>query len=287
MRCSYRFCFTLLVIAGVVGWEGLAVHGQTVLYVDDDATGANDGSSWSDAYVYLQDALAAAEASGGVVSEVWVGQGVYKPDRGAGQTPGDRDATISLIDGVAIRGGYAGWGAADPDERDFAAYESVLSGDLDGDDATAEGVECCLPHDTPGCIDEACMVEVCADDPACCEQSWGDICVYRAINDCMGLSGICNNARHVVTSMEVEPTAVLEGLTITSGFSNETYVAPYEYAEGAGMYNDGGSPTVNDCTFIRNAIVGSGVNRGGALYTYGGSPVLARCLFTDNLENNP
>jgi len=31
-----------------------------IIYVDDDAAGANDGSSWENAYVYLQDALADA-----------------------------------------------------------------------------------------------------------------------------------------------------------------------------------------------------------------------------------
>jgi hypothetical protein len=31
-----------------------------VIYVDDDAAGANNGMSWVNAYVYLQDALADA-----------------------------------------------------------------------------------------------------------------------------------------------------------------------------------------------------------------------------------
>ena len=33
------------------------------IYVDDDATGANDGTSWTDAYIFLQDALADANSA--------------------------------------------------------------------------------------------------------------------------------------------------------------------------------------------------------------------------------
>ena len=87
-----------------------AVHGQTVVYVDVTATGTNNGSSWCDAYVYLQDALAAAGPS----TEIRVAQGIYRPDQGAGQTPSDREATFQLLDGVALRGGYAGCGGGRP-----------------------------------------------------------------------------------------------------------------------------------------------------------------------------
>jgi len=74
------------------------------IYVDADATGAGNGSSWGDAYNYLQDALAAAQSG----DEIWVAKGIYKPDQGATQTPGDRTAAFHLLNGVAIYGGFAG-----------------------------------------------------------------------------------------------------------------------------------------------------------------------------------
>ena len=51
-----------------------------IIYVDDDAAGANDGSSWQNAYIYLQDALADANSSVKPV-EIRVAQGIYKQDK--------------------------------------------------------------------------------------------------------------------------------------------------------------------------------------------------------------
>lgn len=90
----------------------------TVVYVDDDAPAAGDGLTWSTAYRFLQDGL----ANVGAATEIRVAQGIYKPDQDEGGkvTPGDRAAAFSLINAVAVRGGYAGIGAPDPDDRDLA-----------------------------------------------------------------------------------------------------------------------------------------------------------------------
>ena len=48
----------------------------------------------------------------------------------SGVHDGNRDASFQLISGVVLFGGHAGFGAANPDERDAASYVTVLSGDL-------------------------------------------------------------------------------------------------------------------------------------------------------------
>ena len=40
-----------------------------------------------------------------------------------------------MKDHVSIYGGYAGYGQPDPNERNIEIYETILSGDLNGDDA--------------------------------------------------------------------------------------------------------------------------------------------------------
>ena len=58
--------------------------------MDDNASAGGDGSSWATAHKYLQDALAIALSG----DEIWVAEGVYKPDQGAGKTAGDRTAVL-------------------------------------------------------------------------------------------------------------------------------------------------------------------------------------------------
>ncbi len=99
---------------------------RRVWYVDADAPGIEDGSSWENAFQNLQDALAAA-AEG---DEIRVGQGTYTPD----SRNGDRAATFEIVTPVVLLGGYAGFGEPDPDHRDISAYATILSGDLNGDD---------------------------------------------------------------------------------------------------------------------------------------------------------
>ena len=99
-----------------------------VIYVAADANGLNDGSSWTDAYNYLQDGLMMASAG----DDIWVAQGTYKPDDFVlSDRPNlGRMETFQLKSGVAIKGGYAGISEPDPDSRDIKYNNTILSGDI-------------------------------------------------------------------------------------------------------------------------------------------------------------
>lgn len=81
-----------------------------IVFVDADAPGANNGSSWTDAYNYLQDGLADADSAPKPI-EIRVAEGIYTPDRNSAEPngSGDRTATFQLKNGIAIKGGYAGF----------------------------------------------------------------------------------------------------------------------------------------------------------------------------------
>ena len=73
----------------------------SVIYVDADAVGTNNGSSWADAYIYLKDALADAETAEKPV-EIRVAQGIYKPDQGSEVTLGNRSASFRFVNDVIL-----------------------------------------------------------------------------------------------------------------------------------------------------------------------------------------
>lgn len=135
-QAVWRAGIIAVAAAVVVGLYGgipaINAQGAGVIYVDSDSTCSSDcGGSWATAHPSLQDALAAT-ASG---DEIWVAEGVYYPDEGAGQTNDARDSTFQLRDGVGIYGGFAGTERT-RSQRDPDAHVTVLSGDIDRNDVT-------------------------------------------------------------------------------------------------------------------------------------------------------
>lgn len=129
---SVMLCGTVLVPCAAQAGPPCSCTPTPVLYVDAGAGGAQTGLSWANAFVNLQDALAAASCER-LVQEIWVAEGTYEPDQGAGQTPGSRQASFHLLDGVAVYGGFAGTETSRA-QRNPQMHPTILSGDLAGND---------------------------------------------------------------------------------------------------------------------------------------------------------
>jgi hypothetical protein len=119
-----------IVDMGAYEYQGTAFSGP-VVFVKNNATGANNGFSWDDAFINLQDAL---NSSCPGVNQIWVAAGTYYPDEGNGYTDNDRTHSFVMKNNLAIYGGFAG--TEDPltfdlADRDFVANETILSGDID------------------------------------------------------------------------------------------------------------------------------------------------------------
>ena len=232
------------------------------IYVDDDAPLGGNGHSWWTAYKYLQDALAAASSN----DDIRVAQGVYTPDSKTSYPngSGDREATFLLITGVTIKGGYAGLGEPDPDARDIQLFETILSGDLAGNDRDVND-----PRDLH-------------NDPYRAENSYhvvtGSNCDESAVLDGFTITG-GNANRYAGEAYQGggmynkygSPT--VNNCTFRANSSGED-----DYGHGGWMYNNLSSPKLTNCNFINN----SALSCGGMCANYKSNPTFTNCTFIGN-----
>ena len=212
---------TYLLISVVLVTLWTAAASADVIYVDAGAATGGDGSTWTKAYIYLQDAL--NDPCLAIGDEIWVAAETYKPDTSSAYPggTGSRYATFYLGYGVALYGGFPA-GGGDWEQRDPGTNETILSGDI---------------------------------------GMW--------LNN-------QDNSFHVVTGNGVNPTAILDGFTITAGNAHSSY---YYEDRGGGMYNyNYSNPTVINCTFRGN----SAYRYGGGIYNEYSNPTVINCTFSGN-----
>jgi predicted outer membrane repeat protein len=226
--------FTALALVGVS-------QAHAVCFVNAKAMGSNTGTSWIDAYTDLNSALTDTRCG-----EIWVTQGVYTPTKGP-----DRTATFKVMPGQSVYGGFAGTEDS-RDKRDFTTNVSVLSGDIDQNDANVATTQIDLTQ---------------AD-----------------------LNG--SNSYNVVTmdgvsGASIGAATVLDGFTITGGDAQPSYAS---LPGGGGLICSGSgaghacNPTLSNLTFKGNRATHG---LGGALLldgSYAGesSPILSHVTFSGN-----
>lgn len=269
-----RFTKWILSVGVAACVAGTAPVYASIIYVDDTATGPiHDGSSWCQAYLYLQDAIAAARDADGAVSEIRIAQGTYRPDQGQAQSIGDIDASFGVVDGVTYSGGYAGCGADVPDEYDPDNYATVLSGDLLGND---------IEFDDPGQL---------ADEPTRQDNS---IFIFDSFHEevqaffrglmFMGANGTGVRLRYGSASFdecrfEAAAHRCIEATQIDLCVLNSRFEGSF----GPAIFVDVGDLSVVGTTFENNGDSSSESNQGpGAIYGSADKIEIVDCIFRNN-----
>jgi len=289
-----------------------------VIYVDDDAVGMNNGSSWADAYNYLQDAISTATAG----DDILVAQGIYKPDQGIAVTLGDKRVSFRLKSGVTIKGGYAGLSAQDPNARNVGEYETILSGDLNGNDVYVNDPYDLLNERTRAENSWNVMSGSNTDETAILDGfaiTGGDVWVIPfgsakaggagmfissgspTLIDCTFTDNVTGNAGGGLLIYDnSNPTLInckfIRNYAESGGggiFSSESgptlinckFYNNYARCEGGAMFNFRSNPELTDCTFSGNSIpdIPTSLNEGGgAMRNSNSNLVLNNCAFSDN-----
>ncbi|MFN0135640.1 MAG: right-handed parallel beta-helix repeat-containing protein [Phycisphaerae bacterium] len=228
---------------------------QTVLYVNSTADGATDGTTWADAFVDLQSALCAARNSAGIVREIWVAAGTYKPEIAGGS----RASSFGLLSGVALYGGFAG-NEFTRAQRDAAINVTILSGDLTGNDQ---------PADEPGSANytenSLHVVDASSTDETAILDGFTIRGGFAKLPDTDSGGGLyVNNGSPTIVACAFESNAGSNG--------------------GAVGVRGNSNPTLTDCRFIKNRANEPTVGDGGAIYSFAvGTIALRDCVFEENL----
>jgi hypothetical protein len=224
----------------------------SIVYVKQNSTG--DGSSWTDAYPELADALSAAKSNKDI-KEIWVAAGTYKPLHAAdGVSTDPRNKAFVLVEGLKIYGGFP----ADANDTDHTSISTrglaplydplqnatILSGDLSGNDDDAD------------------------------------------------LTTKSDNAYHVVIGADIasDGETILDGFTITGGNTNGSSDIlvngqAIEGGYGGGIYNYASSPRLTNLAVSGNT-ANNNFGIGGGMYNNNySSPTLTNVTISGNTAN--
>jgi len=217
-----------------------------IIYVNDDANGLNDGTSWADAYKHLQSALEVADGKLGDL--IWVAEGIYTPGT-------NRTDSFAMKNGVTIYGGFPDILDADLTDRNPSAYDTILSGDI-GTPVHKQG-NCyhVFYHPSSMTLNSTSVLD--------------GFTITGGYADGGGADSFGGGMYNSGSSPTVTNCVFLQNEAVREpGLGN---------GMGGGMYNKASSPTVTNCVFTQNK-----ARRGGGVGNYVSSLTLTGCVFTQN-----
>ncbi|WP_187289866.1 gliding motility-associated C-terminal domain-containing protein [Flagellimonas ruestringensis] len=247
-----------------------------IIYVDENATGSNNGTSWNDAYTDLQDALALSANCG--LTEIWVAQGTYKPGTS------EYDSFV-IPEGVTLLGGFTG-NETSPAERNWKAAPTILSGDLNGNAVADAGdshtiVTVTTPNVT---LDGLIIAYSYADDPTDNSQV--------AIGRTGGGLYINQNASFLLkNSILHDNIAFSDGINGVGGavisFTGDTkLISCLLYDNVASTAGGAVSCESGEVEIMNSTLANNTANMGGGVHLSDGALLVANSILSNNTGTN-
>lgn len=256
-------------------------QGKLIIYVKRDASGANNGSNWKDAYTQLPTALSSADSALAGV-EIWMTDGTYKPTTGSTRTD-----TFQLKNNVEIYGGFAGTEIL-REQRILTTHTTILSGQIGGsgdEDNSLHVVDGSGTNTTAILADVTIMGGYAKPSPPLVptanEDRGGGLLIVNGSPKVANVRFVHNYANLYGGGMYVE------GSSSTVYIINSLFISNTAGSMGGGLniYN-GPHVWVINGTFVSNAC-NPAFPRGGGIQLWGGNSEDARVQNTILSNNTP
>ncbi len=258
-RLTIIFLAIILSFVTIVTVFPIRTARADIIYVDLDATGSNNGYSWENAFIELQDALVAASSG----DDIWVAEGIYYPTWQS--NPNDtRTATFQMINNVGIYGGFDGT-EENVTERVWETNITILSGDIGVVGDYADNSYHVLFHPEGMNLDETAILDG-----------------FTITGGVANGNEEADNHGGGMYNLDSSPT--LANCTFTENSASGSQ-GDWSGWGGGGMYNKNSSPELINCIFEDNLVNNGFVGAGGGMYNLSSSPTLIDCVFSNNSVN--
>ena len=241
---------------------GAYEYRHLIYFVKSNAGGANNGTSWTNAYTDLQSALSASLFG----DEIWVAAGTYKPT-----TDTDRTVSFVLKNGVAVYGGFAGTETLRT-QRNSAANVTTLSGEIgaagiaDNSYHVVEGSDI----DNTSVLDGFSITAGNGKDVPFQDPWGGGMRVFLGSPTLSNLIFTSNTAYAGGGIVLDNSNSILTNVTFNGNSTS--------FGGGGGMLVVAGTPTLRNVTFNGNL-----AESGGGMATSNASPFLENVTFNGNI----
>ena len=281
MNTKTKYCLPLIISLSVMMF---GVANASVIYVNGNAAGANNGTSWASAFTNLETALSSASPG----SEIWVAQGIYFPT--------NISDSFQLRTSVAMYGGFSGTETIRT-QRNWNLNVTVLSGNIGSPGDPIDNCYHVLIGANGAVLDGFTVTGGNAVGAYPCLDGGG------ILNS--NTSPVIANCRFAGNSAQFDcgSGGAIFNLNSSSEISNCVFAGNSAYWGGA-ICNLGGAPTITGCTFqTNNADFGGGIDNehtavavqncvfirnsgdGGGINNRGCAPTILNCVFSGN--NSP